>query len=80
MQAKGWEVETLCFQTHFLFIMEKYIIYEYVYEYRPTVRVRTDDKGLSYHQTYYRVHRRAIETDVKKERRVDVRTRESTRV
>ena len=58
--------------------MEKYIIYEYVYEYRPRVRVRTDDTTQSYYKAY--AYRRAIEIDVKKERRVDVRTRESTRV
>ena len=53
-----------------------------MYEYRPRVRVIIDDKGQSYEQRYFEAYRRPIEVDddVKKERRVDVRTTKSTRV
>ena len=53
MQAKGWEVETLCFQIHFLFVMEKYIIYEYVYEHRERKRFIIDNDGQWSEQVYY---------------------------
>ena len=64
----------------FVCVMEKRIIY--VYEYRPRYRVIIDDKGQSYDQGYFEAYRRPIEVgdDVKEERRVDVRTRKSTRV
>ena len=64
----------------FLYTMEKSIIY--AYQYRHRYRVIIDDKGQSCYQGYFEPYTIPIEVgdDVKQERRVDVRTRKSTRV